>query len=73
MHQLAGVWSGQDFQSRLMWAATCVGYFGFMRVGEFTAVDSSPPNIVMSEVAINHLLPSASGSVELRQTHLEEG
>ena len=36
-----------------MWAATCVGYFGFIRVGEFTAVDSSPPNIVMSEVAIN--------------------
>ena len=42
MHQLAGVWSGQ---SRLMWVATCVGYFGFMRVGEFTAVDSVPPNL----------------------------
>ena len=64
MHQLAGVWSGQDFQSRLMWAATCVGYFGFMRVGEFTAVDSSPPNIVMSEVAINSR--SAPTAIRLR-------
>ena len=27
MHQLLGVWSGDDFESRLLWAATCVGYF----------------------------------------------
>ena len=32
MHQLVGVWSGQDFESRLMWAATCVGFSGFLRV-----------------------------------------
>ena len=43
MHQLLGVWSGDGFESWLMWAATCVGYFGFMRVGEFTAVGTAPP------------------------------
>ena len=25
MHQLLGVWLGDDFESRLMWVATCVG------------------------------------------------
>ena len=53
MHQLLGVWSGDDFESQLMWAATCVGYFRFMRAGEFTAVRTAPPSILVSEVAIN--------------------
>lgn len=39
MHQLVGVWSGEDFESRLMWV---VGYFNFLRVGEFTTTVSSP-------------------------------
>ena len=34
-----------------MFAATCVGYF--MRAGEFTAVGTAPPSILLSEVAIN--------------------
>ena len=54
MHQLLGVWSGDGFESWLMWAATCVGYFGFMRVGEFTAVGTAPPpQHSVAEVAIN--------------------
>ena len=36
-----------------MCAATCVGYFGFMKVGEFTAIGTAPPSILVSEVAIN--------------------
>ena len=76
MHRLAGVWSSQDFEFCLMWAATCVGYFGFMRVGEFTAVDSAPPNILMSEgLSIQGQLPqlSVSGSAGLELTPLVEG
>ena len=43
------VWG--QLESRLMFAATCVGYF--MRAGEFTAVGTAPPSILLSEVAIN--------------------
>uniref|UniRef100_A0A1X7TV69 Uncharacterized protein n=1 Tax=Amphimedon queenslandica TaxID=400682 RepID=A0A1X7TV69_AMPQE len=48
-----GVWSGQDFESCLMWVATCMGSFWFLRVDEFTATDSTPPNVHVSEVAFN--------------------
>ena len=64
MHRLVGVWSGDSFESRLMWAATCVGYFGFMRAGEFTAVGIALPGILLSEVAINSR--SAPTAVRLR-------
>ena len=40
-----------------MWPATCVGYFGFMRAGEFTAVNTATPGILLSEVAINSRSP----------------
>ena len=67
MHRLAGVWSIQEFESYLMWAVTSVGYFGFMRVGEFTAVDSAPSNILMSEVAINSRSAPSAIRIRLRQ------
>ncbi|XP_011407305.1 PREDICTED: uncharacterized protein LOC105314691 [Amphimedon queenslandica] len=67
MHQLVGVWSGQDFESRLIWAAICVGYFGFLRVGEFTATDLSPANILMSEVAINSRTSPTAIRLRLRK------
>ena len=66
MHQLRRVWSGSDFESQLMWAATCVGYFGFMRAGEFTAVDSAPPIILMSEVAFNSRSTPTAIHLQLR-------
>ena len=70
MHQLRRVWSGSDFESHLMWAATCVGYFGFLRAGEFTAVDSAPPIILMSDVAINSR--SAPTAFRLRLPQIED-
>ena len=60
MHWLVEVWSGDVFESRQMLAATCVGYFRFMRAGKFTAVGTAPPSILLSEVAINsRLAPTA--------------
>ena len=54
MHRLHGVLSNGRFESRLLWAAACVGFFGFMRAGEFTMVDlSSPPSLCMQDVAVN--------------------
>ena len=68
MHQLRRVWSGSDFESHLMWAATCVGYFGFLRAGEFTAVDSAPPIILMSDVAINSRSAPTAFRLRLRRS-----
>ena len=40
----------QSFQGKLLWAACCTGFFGFLRCGEFLVPDSTPfdPNIHLS-------------------------
>ena len=49
-----------DYVSRLLWAACCLGYFGFLRSGEFTLPNqSSPPSILASDLAVDsHHNPS---------------
>ena len=66
-HWLVEVWSGDDFESRQMLAATSVGYFGFMRAGKFTAVGMAPPSILLSEVAINSRLAPTAVHLRLRR------
>lgn len=63
MQQLQSVfsrWTDREVDARMLWAACCVGYFGFMRSGEFTLPDSrSPPAILSSDVAIDsHAAPT---------------
>lgn len=61
---LCRVWSTGKvetaYDARLLWAACCLGYFGFLRSGEFTATNlSSPPAICVSDVAVDsHSSPS---------------
>ena len=73
MHRLVGVWSGDDFESRLMLAATCVGYFGFMRASEFLRlVQPLPAFCCLRWQSTQNWLPLrfACGSAELRPTPL---
>lgn len=37
----------------LLWATACIAFFGFLRLGEVTAVPNGPPPILMSGVAID--------------------
>ena len=47
-------------ESSMLWAACCLGYFGFMRTGEFTSQSkTSPGTISFSDLAIDsHSSPS---------------
>ena len=64
MHQLRLIWANapadDHYQATMLWAACCLGYFGFMRAGEFSAVNSREPgSILVSDVAVDsHTNPS---------------
>ena len=46
-------------EARLLWAACCLGYFGFLRSGEFTTTSTSQSAVHVSDVAIDsHHSPS---------------
>ena len=42
-----------QLEAKLVWAACCMGYFGFMRSGEFTSDRSSEPAMRSSDVAVD--------------------
>ena len=52
--------SRSQYEAKLLWAACCLGYFGFMRSGEFTVTSqSTEPAVRLSDVAIDsHHTPS---------------
>lgn len=57
-----------DFETRLLWAASCLAFFGFLRSGELSLESSSSqPAILRSDVAVDsHSSPSML-SVHLRR------
>ena len=45
--------------ARLLWAACCLGFFGFLRAGEFTATGGLAPPITLADVLVDsHSAPS---------------
>ena len=67
MHQLFRVWSGDAspgqgkdrFTACLLWAASCLAYFGFMWLGELLGTSSNPLRVRMADVSVDcHTNPS---------------
>ena len=63
MRKLQGVWDGSSanpYVGRLLWAACCLGFFGFMRSGEFTcqSADGEPPIPVSAVSVDSHSAPT---------------
>ena len=67
MRSLLQAWSSgleEEFEARLLWAAACVAFFGFLRSGEFTLPNSkAPPPISVNDVEV--ITPTAPSMVRI--------
>ena len=68
LRRLSTVWRGDpSYLHLLLWTVACVAFFGFMRMGEVTAVPGTPPSITADGVAVDsHSAPSI---IQLTLTH----
>ena len=71
MRSLRASWASgidSEFETRLMWAASCLAFFGFLRSGELTLDSASaPPAICRSDVAVDSRSSPSVLSVHLRR------
>ncbi len=59
-----------SYKTRLIWAACCLGFFGFLRIGEFTA--SSPHDCPQNIVAISDIHRPDAYPPEFLRVHLRQ-
>ena len=64
----------QNYTNILMWAACCLGYFAFLRCGEFTVESSFDPNrhLCNTDVAVDDYANPTLLSVHLRQSKTDQ-
>ena len=60
-----------DYQNILLWAACCVGFFGFMRSGEFTLTSATAFNPTC-HLSIQDVAIDSHSNPTLMQLHLKE-
>lgn len=68
---LGRTWSAgsleNPYNALLLWAACCLGYFGFLRAGEFTATSGVPPSIRLADVSVDSNTAPSVLKVHLRK------
>ena len=65
--------SASPYEASMMWAACCLGYFGFMRSGEFTADRATEAVVIAADVAVDSHTNSRLSSVRQKQIPLKKG
>ena len=55
LRQLNNQWAphARETDYKMLWAACCVGFFGFLRAGEFTTKPGEPPTLSPQDVAVD--------------------
>ena len=72
LRALHGVWAKEpcSFNSRMLWAACCLGFFGFMRAGEFTSgpADDHPALLSAADISVDSISEPRALIVHLRHS-----
>ena len=76
LRQIYGVWARDppNFDRTMMWAAFCLGFFGFMRAGEFTCPSHAAFTADMlapEDVAVNSHSSPTHMSVHLKRSKVD--
>ena len=56
-----------SYEATMVWAACCLGYFGFMRSGEFTSDRTAEPAVLAADVAVDSHTNPTLLKVKLRR------
>ena len=73
LNLLLETWAQQSlsYETRLLWAACCLGFFGFMRIGECTSQSPSNPDsaiVAITDISREGKNPPSYLSVHLRKS-----
>ena len=74
LRSIHALWSrgALTFDRIMLWAAFCLGYFGFMRSGEFTSGPSDPDGLCVSDITIDSHTNPQILTIHLRHSKTDQ-